>query len=231
MPKQCPQCLQVYGDHAKFCDRDGAILDAASPEADPLATRIGSRRHRARRRLPWIIIAAALLAVVAVAAPGYLWLRGNLQSRVAVSLEGITLTGGASPAQGDERPSLLGRIVDLAKVAAGSRDLAARVKIANSTIFSGAIKSATYTIMAGDGEIGRGSWDSSALPLKFKAGEEFNLDLPFRLDGGNVAASALDALSGQPTPVEMRGEMGVEVFAITFIIPFRARLVTPRSYQ
>ena len=48
------------------------------------------------------------------------------------------------------------------------------------------------------------------------------------VNAGNVAASALDALSGKSMPVEMRCEMGVEVFFITFTIPFRARLVAPR---
>jgi len=48
------------------------------------------------------------------------------------------------------------------------------------------------------------------------------------VNAGNVAASALDTLSGKSMPVEMRGEMGVEVFFITFTIPFRARLVAPR---
>jgi len=41
-------------------------------------------------------------------------------------------------------------------------------------------------------------------------------------------ASALDSLSGKSMSVEMRGEMGVEVFFITFTIPFRTRLVAPR---
>ena len=54
------------------------------------------------------------------------------------------------------------------------------------------------------------------------------LDLPFRINAGNVAASAIDALSGKSMPVEMRGEMGVEVLFITSTIPFRARLVAPR---
>jgi hypothetical protein len=41
-------------------------------------------------------------------------------------------------------------------------------------------------------------------------------------------ASALDTPPGKSMPVEMRGEMGFEVFFITFTIPFRARLVAPR---
>jgi hypothetical protein len=82
--------------------------------------------------------------------------------------------------------------------------------------------------MAGDTEIGRGVRESGAPPMNFKAGEDFNLDLPFRINAGNVTASTLDALSGKSMPVEMRGEMGVEVFFITFTIPFRARLVAPR---
>jgi len=82
--------------------------------------------------------------------------------------------------------------------------------------------------MAGDTEIGRGVRESGAPPLNFKAGEEFNLDLASRINAGNVAASALDALSGKSMPIEIRGELGFEVFFITFTIPFRARLVAPR---
>jgi hypothetical protein len=82
--------------------------------------------------------------------------------------------------------------------------------------------------MAGDTEIGRGVRESGAPPLNFKAGEEFKLDLTFRINAGNVAASALDARSGKSMPVDMRGEMGVGFFFITFTIPFRARLVAPR---
>jgi len=82
--------------------------------------------------------------------------------------------------------------------------------------------------MAGDNEIDRGVRESGAPPLNFKGGEEFNLELPFRINAGNVADGALDTLPGKSMPVEMRGEMGVEVFFITFTIPFRARRAAPR---
>jgi hypothetical protein len=235
MPKQCPQCLQIYGTQVKFCSRDGAVLidadaitqPATSSVTDQLATRIGATP----RKLRWIVIVVVLCVVAVGATAGYLWLRDHLQSRVGVSLEGISLSSRTSPGQGSERPSLLGRIVDLAKVAIGSSDLAARVKINNSTAFSGALKSATYTIVAGDKELGRGVWNSGGLPLKFNAGEQFDLDLPFRLDGRNTVGSLLDAVTGKPIPLELRGEMDVQVYAMTFTIPFRAHLVTPQSQQ
>lgn len=250
MPKQCPQCLQIYGAHVKYCDRDGVTLidsDALTtpsitlPDKDPLATapittvpmtdpiytKLGARRPRKLRpsKLRWIIVASALFVIAAVSTAGYFWLRDYLQSRVSMSLQGVTLSSGG------ERLSLFGRVVDLAKVAVGGSDLLAHVKINNSTAFSGALESATYTVMAGDKELGRGVWIPGDPPVNFNAGEGFDLDLPFRLDSRNTIAGLLDAVSGQPIPVELRGEMGVRVFAITFTIPFRARLVTPQSRQ
>jgi hypothetical protein len=229
----------------KYCDRDGVTLidsDALTtpsitlPDKDPLATspittvpmtdpiytKLGARRSG---KLRWIIIASALFIIAAVSTAGYFRLRDYLQSRVSVSLQGMTLSSGG------ERSSLFGRVVDLAKVAVGGSDLLAHVKINNSTAFSGALESATYTVMAGDKELGRGVWIPGDPPVQFNAGEGFDLDLPFRLDSRNTVAGLLDAVSGQPIPVELRGEMGVRVFAITFTIPFRARLVTPQLRQ
>ncbi len=230
MPKQCPTCLQVYSDHAKFCDRDGATLPEAP--AGSLSSQPSSPR-RSRMRL-MICLALPVIALAAALAVAHTLYQRHLQSRIAISLEGVTLPENASGApdrNSSAASKLLQEIVGAAKVAIGSGDLIAQIKVDNQTRFSGQIVSANYNILSGDREIGRGSWTASPAPVGFQPGHEFSLELPFRTDPRSTLTSVLDAVAGKAAPVRMTGTMKVKAFLFTFEIPFEARLTPKEKFE
>ncbi len=230
MPKQCPQCFQVYGDNAQFCNNDGTALPSPADDSSPVV-KPNSKRRRSRRRQ--IMIPLTLAAIAIALGVGYYFYQRHLQSRVTVVLEEIRMPEDAQSAPDREKSGALGRvtrgILDAARIAAGAGDLIAQVKIENTASFPGSISSANYTLLSSDKELGRGAWSPSDGPQKFSPKQEIFLDLPFRLDARNTATSVLDALAGRASPVRLRGEMKIDVFGITYTIPFEARLVRPQS--
>jgi LEA14-like dessication related protein len=228
MPKQCPLCFQVYSDHAQFCNNDGTPLSPPNEVPSPPVKSASGRQ----RRLLKIIVPLTLAALAAAVGAGYLVYQRHLQSRIAVVIEEIKMPDAGQSPQDRERTGALGRIargiLDAARVAAGSGDLMAQVKIENKASFPGAITSANYVILTGDKELGKGAWAPAGGSYRFSPRQEIFLDLPFRLEARNMAAGVLDALAGRGSPVLMRGEMKIKIFVMTFKVPFEARLIRPQ---
>lgn len=225
MAKRCPACGQVYSDNTKFCDQDGTTL------TDPLATQIPPPAALARpsRKRMVICLAAAAVVLAAAASVAYYLYQRHLQSSITITLTGIALPGSPDSQNSSAAARLLQGVIGAAQAAMGNGDLVALLKIGNGTRFSGEIVSASYTIHAADRQIGAGSWaiEGAAAPVKFQAGQEIALNLPFRPDPRNSVSSVLELAAGRDVPVKIRGTMKVKALFFTFTVPFDAQLVRP----
>ncbi len=218
MPKQCPTCRRIHADHVQFCDMDATPLRsletnvAPAPPAMPPAP-----AGRARRR--WIQLSIGLVLLAAAAVGAHQLYSQHLKTHFAVTLENVFLTA--------ESAGLLERALTLAQVATGNANLVARVRLDNSTIFSGTITAARYSLRTGERELGQGVW-TAPQPIPFQPGQQVSLDLPFRLDSRGALGSLFDQISGQLNgqwagregPLRMQGELTVRVWGLDFPIPF-----------
>src|SRR5262245_61983342 len=114
MPKQCPQCGQVYDDQTSTCHKEGAALVALPPAAAP--------RTANRRWMKWAI-AALLLAVALPAA--YFGLRAYMRGGVTVTVDSIAVAEQDSNKSEDAK--IKDRIVGAVKAIFGNSDLLARL--------------------------------------------------------------------------------------------------------
>lgn len=223
MAKRCPTCGMVYSDNTQFCDQD------ATPLPDPLMTQVasgGGVRPLSSRKPMLVFLLVAVVVLVAAIGGAYFFSERHLQSGITVRLEGISLPRSPDSQNSGALSRFLQGVVGTAQAAMGNGDLVARLKIGNGTHFSGEVISASYTIHAGDRQIGVGSWTADpAAPVKFQPEQEVALNLPFRPDPSNTLSSGLDAMIGRDVPVTMQGAMQVKALFLTFTVPINARLV------
>ena len=224
MAKRCPTCGRVYSDNTKFCDQD------ATPLPDLLKTQIasGGVRPSPSRRPMLVFLLVAVIVFVAAIGAAYFFSERHLQSGLTVRLEGISLPSSSDSQNSGALARFLQGVVGTAQAAMGSGDLVAQLKIGNGTYFSGEVVSASYTIHAGDRQIGVGAWAANPdTPVKFQSEQEVALNLPFRPDPSNTLSSGLDAVIGRDVPVTIKGTMQVKAMFLTFTIPIKARLARP----
>jgi hypothetical protein len=207
MSKRCPQCQQLYAENARFCDVDGTPLVALETRVLPAARR------------PWLWLGLGLALLLGAPFAAHQLYQRHLRAHFTVTLENVFLA--------TESAGLLGRALTLAQAVAGDANLVARVKLDNSTLFSGAIISARYALSLGERQLGQGTW-MAPQPAPFQPGQSLGLDLPFRLDSRQTVGGLLDRVSGQLTgqltgpsgPLRMQGELVVRVWGFDFPVPF-----------
>lgn len=224
MSKRCPKCGQIYSDRTKFCDQDGTTLtDSPSARAAPSA----ASRSSGGRKAIWGMTAVIVLLVGAVAA--YYLCRRHVESGVSVALTGISLPNSPSGKESGTAGKLLEDALGAAHAVFGIGDLMARLNVTNRTGFSGEIVSASYSIYAGERTIGAGSWSNApgGAAVKFQAGQEVRLSVPFRPDSRSTLAGILELAAGRDSPVTMRGVIQVKTLFFTFGVPFDTPLLGP----
>jgi LEA14-like dessication related protein len=210
MPKYCPQCGQVYGEAARFCDQEGTELVSAShPTAEPPGRRRGWKA--------WVI---GLGLLVAVLAGTFYAVTAYFSKNIAVTFESFAVPQKARDGANDVS-GLVDRAKGVARALSGTGDLIARVRVKNSTALSGRITAASYTIFLNDEEVGQGTWaapEGEAVALDSSGEAVF--DLPMRLHPGNALSGALDGVTGEGFSFKIKGDLTLSVMVAHFRVPF-----------
>ena len=164
------------------------------------------------------MIGCVVAALVAAAFAARYYMRGGVE----VTVEDISIAR-----QDGADPSALGQILDKVKGATkavtGKGDLTARLNVKNNTSLSVYITDARYSIFMGDKEIGKGNWTATeGAPAAFPSHTDVALDLPLRLDGSSVLASAIESLGGRDASFRVEGDITVSLAFYKITIPFKA---------
>jgi len=163
------------------------------------------------------VVGALAVGVAVVAFPPY------VRGEVTFTLEKVSLPERKADPGGVISGAVSGFVGDVtaaARAITGTGDVIARVRVKNGMPLSGAVTAAHYVMVINDKEVGHGDWNAGASSVALPSGGEAVLELPFQLDTKNLAAGALDALTGQPMAVKLNGEATVTAMGASVNAPF-----------